>query len=98
MESAVDLLPRLEESKIVEHRGDLEGWAPNFMQPVLGRLPQWDNAYVAARVGTFGMMLSLGVGQVMADLIVAEGSIPEHTRNMMQLLSPARLPDNEMVS
>jgi len=91
MEGAISLLPRLEESKIVEHRGDLEGWAPNYMQPVLGRLPEWDNAYIAARVGTFGMMLSLGVGQVMADLIIAGGRAPDRVKTMMEFLSPARL-------
>jgi len=91
MEGAISLLPRLEESKVVEHRGDLEGWAPNHMQPVLGRLPEWDNAYIAARVGTYGMMLSLGVGQVMADLIIAGGRAPDRVKTMMEFLSPARL-------
>ncbi len=91
MEGAISLLPGLEEAKIVEHRGDLEGWAPDYMQPVLGRLPEWDNAYIAARVGTYGMMLSLGVGQVMADLIVRDGRIPDRVKTMMEFLSPARL-------
>lgn len=91
MEAAISLLPRLEEAKIVEHRGDLEGWALNQMKPVLGLLPEWDNAYIAARMGTFGMMLSLGVGQVMADLIVAGGRPPDRVKTMMEFLSPARL-------
>lgn len=91
MDAGVSLLPRLEEAKIVEHRGDLEGWAPNHMQPVLGRLPEWDNAYIAARMGTFGMMLSLGVGQAMADLVIAGGRAPDRIKTMMEFLSPARL-------
>lgn len=93
LELAIDLLPRLKEAKVTEHRGDLEGWSPppNHIQPVLGRLPEWDNAYIAARMGTLGMMLSLGVGQVMADLIIAGGHAPDRVKTMMEFLSPARL-------
>lgn len=93
MESVIALLPRLADAKLIEHRGDLEGWAlpPNRIQPVLGRLPEWDNAYIAARMGTLGMMLSLGVGRVTADLIAAGGRIPYRLKTMMEVLSPARL-------
>jgi len=91
MEAGISLLPGLEAAKIVEHRGDLEGWAPNYMQPVLGLLPEWENAYIAARMGTYGMMLSLGVGQVMADIIIGDGHAPDRIKDMMDFLSPARL-------
>ena len=93
LEAAIGLLPRLKEAKLVEHRGDLEGWPPppNHIQPVLGRLPEWDNAYIAARLGTLGMSMSLGVGQVIADLITTGGHIPYRIKNMMELLSPSRL-------
>jgi glycine/D-amino acid oxidase-like deaminating enzyme len=93
LEGAIDLLPTLEEAKLVEHRGDLEGWAPppNNIQPVFGRLPEWDNAYIAARLGTLGMTMSTGVGELMAELIIAEGRIPDHVKTMMELLSPALL-------
>jgi len=37
------------------------------------------------------MMLSLGAGQVIADLILAEGRIPDRVKTMMEVLSPARL-------
>jgi len=90
---AISLLPRLGEAKLVEHRGDFEGWAPppNHIQPVLGRLPEWDNAYVAARLGTLGQTMSLGGGQIMADLIITGGRPAHRFRNMMEYLSPARL-------
>ena len=93
LNDAIDLLPGLEEAKLIEHRGDLEGWtpAPNHIQPVLGLLPEWDNAYIAARLGTLGMTMSPGVGQVMADLIIAGGRIPCRIKTMMEVLSPARL-------
>ncbi len=95
LDGAIDLLPTLQEATLVEHRGDFEGWspAPNHVQPVLGRLPEWDNAYVAARMGALGMAFSLGVGPVMADLIVAGGRATESVKNMMEVLSPARLED-----
>lgn len=90
---AVGLLPSLQEAKITEHRGDLECWPPppNCIQPVLGRLPEWDNAYVATRFGTSGMMMSLGTGQIIADLIIADGHMPARFKHMLETLSPARL-------
>ena len=95
IDGVVELLPTLQEASVVEHRGDFEGWspAPNHMQPVLGRLSEWDNVYVAARMGPLGMAYSLGVGPVMADLIIGGGRIPESVKNMMEVLSPARLED-----
>lgn len=89
---ATKLLPSLEEARVLEHRGDLMAWSPspNYLQPVLGRLPKWDNAYVAARI-PYGMMLSPGVGQVMADLIINEGRPAHRFKNMLEYLSPARL-------
>lgn len=93
LDDAIGLLPRLNEAKLVEHRGDLEAWspAPNNIQPVLGRLPEWDNAYIATRLGTMGIGMSPGVGQVMAELIIAGGRIPDRVKTMMEHLSPARL-------
>lgn len=90
---AIELLPTLNEAELVEHRGDFECWSPppNRIQPVLGRLPEWENAYIATRFGTLGMMLSLGAGRIMADLIIADGRIPERVKTMMEVLSPARL-------
>jgi glycine/D-amino acid oxidase-like deaminating enzyme len=92
LNNAIDLLPSLGEAKLIEHRGDLEGWSPppNHIQPVLGRLPDLDNVYVAARMGTLGQTMSLGVGQVMADLVIT-GRPPHRFREMMEHLSPARL-------
>jgi len=88
---AIDLLPTLNEAELVEQRGDFECWSPppNRIQPVLGRLPEWENAYIATRFGTLGMMLSLGAGQIMADLIIAGGRIPNRVKTMLECLSPA---------
>jgi len=93
LDEAVELLPSLSEAKLVEHRGDFEGWSPppKRIQPVLGRLSEWENVYVAARFGTLGMMMSLGAGRVMADLIIAGGDAPARFKHMIQVLSPGAL-------
>ena len=90
---AIELLPTLNDAELVEQRGDFECWSPppNRIQPVLGRLPEWENAYIATRFGTLGMMLSLGAGRIMADLIIADGRIPERVKTMMEVLSPSKL-------
>lgn len=90
LNDALDLLPSLNEAKLVEQRGDFEGWSPppRRIQPVLGRLPEWDNVYIAARFGTLGMMMSLGTGRIMADLILAGGGIPVRFKRVLEVLSP----------
>jgi hypothetical protein len=37
------------------------------------------------------MMMSLGTGRVMADLIIAGGRVPFRFKNMMEVLRPAGL-------
>ena len=91
LKDAVELLPSLGEAKLVEQRGDLECWSPppRRIQPVLGRLPEWDNVYVATRFGTLGMMMSLGTGLVTAELVIGGGHAPGRFRRMLEVLSPA---------
>jgi glycine oxidase len=93
LEGAIDLLPGLQDARLVEQRGDLEGWAPapRFMQPVMGRFPKWDNAYTVARLGTLGMTMSLAIGQLMADSIINSGNPPFYAKSVMEYLSLANL-------
>ncbi len=93
MEGATSLLPRIKEAKLIEHRGDLEGWSPPpyRCRPVVGRLPDWDNAYVASGTGTAGIASSLGIGQVMAELIATPDHVPEYIKTMVECLSPASI-------
>jgi glycine oxidase len=93
LRDAAELLPSLGEAKLVEQRGDLECWSPppRRIQPVLGRLPDQDNVYVATRFGTLGMMMSPGTGQVMAELLLAGGRPPGRFRRMLEVLSPTAL-------
>ena len=91
MQGAIDVVSDLRDAELIEHRGDLLAYAPgpNYHKPVLGRLPEWDNGYIATRFGGLGIMLSPGAGQVMADLI-ADGEVPYRARHMMEHLSPGQ--------
>jgi glycine oxidase len=91
LEAGLNIVPELENARIVEHRGDLMCWGPPPVRhkPVLGKVPGWDNAYVASRIA-FGFTLSVGVGTAMAALI-ATGEAPFNMRNMMKTLSPANM-------
>jgi len=96
IEMATNLFPEIEEGSIVEHRGDLECWAPVLrMQPVLGRHPEWDNVYLASRFGTCGIMLSLSAGELMAELIARGGKAPYRVEKLLETLSPAELKENK---
>ena len=89
LNDAAELLPSLGEAKLVEQRGDLECWSPppHRIRPMLGRLPAWENVYVATRFGTLGMMMSLGTGRVMADLILGGGRAPVRFRHLLEVLA-----------
>ncbi len=87
----VKILPALEDATIVEHRGDLLAMAPTppYQKPVMGRLPNWQNAYVAARFGGDGVCMSPAAGELMAELI-ATGQTPLRARRMFEEIAPGR--------
>ena len=92
IEMATELFPEIENGSVVEHRGDLECWAPGLrLKPVLGRHPEWDNVYLASRFGPSGIMLSLSTGQLMAELIARGGQAPYRAEKLLETLSPAEL-------
>jgi len=95
IEMATNLFPEIENGSVVEHRGDLECWAPGLrMRPVLGRHPEWYNVYLASRFGSCGIMLSLSVGELMAELIAKGGQAPYRVEKLLETLSPAELKEN----
>jgi glycine oxidase len=83
------ILPALEDATIVEHRGDLLAMAPTppYQKPVMGRLPEWKNGYVAARFGGDGVCMSPAAGELMAELIDT-GKAPLRARRMFERLAP----------
>jgi glycine/D-amino acid oxidase-like deaminating enzyme len=83
------ILPALEDATIVEHRGDLLAMAPTppYQKPVMGRLPKWQNAYIASRFGGDGICMSPAAGELMAELIET-GKVPLRARRMFERLAP----------
>jgi glycine oxidase len=90
LEAATRLLPELEDAVLVEHRGDILAYGPHpfYFKPVMGFLPEWENGYIATRFGGLGIHTSVGVGEVMAELI-AGGQVPAHVKQMMEYLMPS---------
>jgi glycine/D-amino acid oxidase-like deaminating enzyme len=90
LQGVAQILPALEDATIVEHRGDLLAMAPTppYQKPVLGRLPEWRNGYVAARFGGDGVCMSPATGELMAELIET-GRAPLRARRMFECLAPA---------
>lgn len=86
IDNTVALLPRLEEAKLVEHRAALLERQPDGGLPMLGHVPGWDNVYVAAWMGGFGLQWSPSVGRIMTDLILRG-----MTEDSIEPLTPARL-------
>ena len=80
----VHLVPGLSEARLVETRAGILGYTPDSV-PTLGRLSEWDNVYIAAGLGTFGICLSPAVGRIMADIIATD-----RTARTIEPLSPAR--------
>lgn len=90
MEEMMKIYPCLEDARIVEHRGDYMSWNPMkpYHKPVIGRLPNYDNAYIAARISV-GMMASAGVGRIMSEYILT-GKPPVHFVRALDHLSPTK--------
>jgi glycine oxidase len=83
------VLPALENAKLLEHRGDLLAMAPKppYNKPVLGRLPEWQNGYIASRFGSLGVCMSPATGEIMAELIET-GKPPLRARRMLEHIAP----------
>ena len=84
----LEILPALEEAKLVEHRGDLLALSPASLErPTLGRLPTWKNGYLATHFGGTGIMMSPAAGELLAELIVT-GRPPLRAAQMLAALTP----------
>jgi glycine/D-amino acid oxidase-like deaminating enzyme len=83
------ILPALGDAKLLEHRGDLMAYPPKppYHKPVMGRLPGWQNGYLATRFGGLGINMSPAAGELMAELI-ATGRPPLRAKRMLETLSP----------
>jgi glycine oxidase len=68
-ESALRLMPALAGASLVQQTACLRPVTPDGL-PVLGRVPEWDGAYVTTGGGTKGILLAPAMGKAIADLIL----------------------------
>ena len=69
MKGALELMPEMADAELVLHTACLRPLTPDWM-PIIGRAPGWSNAYLATGAGKKGILLSPGIGQAVANLIV----------------------------
>ncbi|MBW2542030.1 MAG: FAD-binding oxidoreductase [Deltaproteobacteria bacterium] len=87
--ACAEILPALEDAKLLEHRGDLLAIPTSapYQKPLLGRIPQWQNGYLATHFGGLGINMSPAAGELMAEFI-ATGRPPLRAAQTLAHLAP----------
>ncbi len=88
LDGAIRMLPTLSESVIVKQTACLRPVTPDWL-PILGKVPGWQNAYLATGAGKKGILMSAGMGKAIADIITT-GS----TELPIEPLNPMRFSTN----
>jgi glycine oxidase len=78
LNSAIRLIPALEQATIVQLWSGLRTWSRDS-QPVLGQAPGWENVILATGHSAMGFELSAITGKMIAELITS-GQTPELIR------------------
>jgi glycine oxidase len=68
LQRAIRLIPDLAKAKLVQHTACLRPVTPDWL-PIIGRMPDWDNVYLATGAGRKGILLSPAIGKAVTDLI-----------------------------
>ena len=68
LEGAVRLVPDMADARLSLLTACLRPVTPDWL-PIIGRLPGWDNVYLATGAGKKGILLSPGIGKSVADLM-----------------------------
>jgi len=68
LQRAIKLMPAIAEAMVVQHTACLRPVTPDWL-PIIGRVPGWDNVYLATGGAKKGILLSPGMGKAIADLI-----------------------------
>ena len=71
LQRAIRLIPDLAEATLVQHTACLRPVTPDWL-PIIGRMPGWDNVYMATGAGRKGILLSPAIGKAVADLITKD--------------------------
>lgn len=78
------LVPSITEATLVTHTACLRPVTPDWL-PLLGRVPQYRNAWLATGAGKKGILLAPAIGKAIADLIATD-----HTDLPIQNFAPQR--------
>ena len=87
LDRAAQVLPAVTQARILEQTACLRPRTPDGL-PILGRVPERDNVYLATGGGKKGVLLAPAMGVVLADLIVRG-----ETRLPIGDFAPARFAD-----
>ena len=68
LQRAIRLLPDLAQARLVEQTASLRPVTPDRL-PIIGRVPGWDNVYLATGAAQKGTLLSPAMGKAVSDLI-----------------------------
>ena len=68
MASLLKMLPSLADAQLVRQTACLRPLSSD-REPVLGRVPGWENAYIATGAGRKGIVLGPAMGKAVADLV-----------------------------
>lgn len=85
---AAKIIPTLTNPQIIKHTACLRPTTPDNL-PIIGKAPNWQNAYIATGAGKKGILLSPATGKAIADLITT-GT----TQIPLTGLSPQRFQNN----
>ena len=69
MNTVRTILPDLSESKIVNQTACLRPIAPD-LRPIIGKLPEWDNVFMATGAGKKGILISPIIGSSTSDIVL----------------------------
>ncbi len=67
------ILPAIAEASLVMHTACLRPVTPDWL-PILGRVPGYQNAWLATGAGKKGILLAPGIGKSIADLIASNST------------------------
>ncbi|MCL1490002.1 MAG: FAD-binding oxidoreductase [Pseudanabaena sp. Salubria-1] len=69
LNQAAQIIPEIREARLLEHVVGLRPMTSSGL-PLVGRVHKWQNAYLANGGGSKGVLLSVGIAQVIRDLLM----------------------------
>ena len=82
------IMPAVADAEIVRHTACLRPLTPDWL-PIAGRVPGWDNVYLATGAGKKGILLSPGIGKAVADMIVHDTTVLPVDAFSLERFAPA---------